>query len=180
MGEEPFFVGLRSKGLGRVKTLLIGIGNPGRGDDGLGPALVERLAGAAPESIPEGAVVNLADGIAAVWKYQLNIEDAARVTEYDRVAFADASASPVPGRAALEPISPAASIAFTTHELSPASVLALGQDLYGHLPEAWLLAMAGSSWELGQGLSDPALAALDAGEALLRAWLGQAAGPAVL
>lgn len=163
-----------------MNILLIGIGNPGRGDDGLGPALVERLAGAPPESIPEGAIVALSGGAAAMWKYQLNIEDAALIAEQDRVVFADASAAPVPGAAALEPLSPAGSIAFTSHELAPASVLALGQDLFGRLPEAWLLAMAGSSWELGQGLSDSARAALDAGEALLRAWLGRTAGPAVL
>lgn len=165
-----------------MKTLLIGIGNPGRGDDGLGPALVERLAGAAPESIPEGAIIALPDGAAAVWKYQLNIEDASLISDYDRVLFADASgsAAPVLGTAALEPLQPAASITFTSHELSPASVLALGQDLFGRSPAAWLLAMAGSSWELGQGLSNSALAALDAGEALLRTWLEKAAGPTVL
>ncbi len=163
-----------------MKTLLIGIGNPGRGDDGLGPALVERLAGAAPESIPEGAIIALPGGTSAVWKYQLNIEDAALIADYDRVVFADASASAAPGTAALEPLQPAASITFTTHELPPASVLALTQDLYGRSPAAWLLAIAGSSWDLGQGLSAPALAALDIGEALLRAWLGQTAGPAVL
>jgi hydrogenase maturation protease len=163
-----------------VKALLIGIGNPGRGDDGLGPALLERLAGAAPESIPEGLIIDVPGGCAAVWKYQLNIEDAALIADYDRVVFADASASAAPGTAALEPIQPAAAITFTTHELPPASVLALGQDLYGRSPAAWLLAMAGSSWELGQGLSDPAAAALDIGEALLRSWLENAAGSAML
>jgi len=161
-----------------VKTLLIGIGNPGRGDDGLGPALVERLAGAAPESIPEGAIVAIGAGADAVWKYQLNIEDAALIGDYARVVFADASAAADHGAFGLDPLQPGSAIAFTTHELAPASVLALCQDLYGRLPAAWLLAMAGSSWELGQGLSAPAAAILDRAEGLVRRWL--AGPPAVL
>jgi hydrogenase maturation protease len=152
-----------------MKSLLLGIGNPGRGDDGLGPALVERLAGAEPESIPEGAVV-AADGLAAdvVWKYQLNIEDAALIGGYERVVFADASAASAPGAVSLDPLEPAAAIAFTTHELPPSSVLALCQDLYGLTPEAWLLSVGGSSWDLGQGLSERARAGLAQAETLLR------------
>ncbi|MDD8026533.1 MAG: Ni/Fe hydrogenase, partial [Acidobacteriota bacterium] len=110
-------------------------------------------------------------------KYQLNIEDAALAGEYERVVFADAAADASPGTARLEPLAPAASIAFTTHELPPASVLALGQDLYGRSPAAWLLVMAGTAWELGQGLSKPAADALDRAENLLRDFL---AGAAVL
>ncbi|MDD8027354.1 MAG: hydrogenase maturation protease [Acidobacteriota bacterium] len=154
-----------------MKTLVIGIGNPGRGDDGLGPALVERLADVPPESIREGAVVETPAGCAAVWKYQLNIEDAALAGEYERVVFADAAADASPGTARLEPLAPAASIAFTTHELPPASVLALCQDLYGRTPEAWLLSVGGSSWDLGQGLSERARASLVQAEALLRSRL---------
>lgn len=158
-----------------MKTLLIGIGNPGRGDDGIGPALVERLAEAEPESIREGAVVPAASGAAdAVWKYQLNIEDAALVRDYERVVFADASAEDDPGAASLQPLGPESVITFTTHELPPGSVLALCQELYGRAPEAWLLAVGGSSWELGQDLSETARAGLNRAETLLRAWLGSA------
>jgi hydrogenase maturation protease len=158
-----------------MKTLIIGIGNPGRGDDGLGPALVERLAGAAPETIPEGAVVAAADGAAdAVWKYQLNIEDAALIGDYERVVFADASAAADPGDVSLEPLEPSPAIAFTTHELPPASVLALCQDLYDRTPQAWLLAVGGSSWDLGQGLSDRARTGLLRAETLLRDRLNKA------
>ncbi len=154
-----------------MKTLIIGIGNPGRGDDGLGPALVERLAGAEPETIPEGAVVAIEDGTDAVWKYQLNIEDAALIGDYERVVFADASVASDPGAVSLDPLEPGTAIAFTTHELPPASVLALCQDLYGRTPEAWLLSVGGSSWDLGQGLSDRARAGLAQAEALLRSRL---------
>ncbi len=154
-----------------MKTLIIGIGNPGRGDDGLGPALVERLAGAEPETIPEGAAVTIENGTDVVWKYQLNIEDAALIGDYERVVFADASAASDPGAVSLDPLEPAPAIAFTTHELPPASVLALCHDLYGRTPEAWLLSVGGSSWDLGLGLSDAARAGLARAEALLRSRL---------
>ncbi len=157
-----------------MKTLIIGIGNPGRGDDGLGPALVERLAGAEPETIPEGAAVTIEDGTDVVWKYQLNIEDAALIGDYERVVFADASAAADPGAVSFDPLEPGSAIAFTTHELPPSSVLALCQDLYGRMPEAWLLSVGGSSWDLGQGLSDRARAGLTQAEVLLRSRLESA------
>jgi len=174
-----------------VKTLVIGVGNAGRQDDGLGPALVERLAGVKP---PERVIVQTPDGaVDAFWAYQLNIEDAAAVREYDRVVFVDASegalaeareeseqafgspmrplqvlqSSPPLARgqasqsyATLElggvmmaPLAPAATIAFTTHEMSPASVLALGEELYGRTAEGFLLTIRGLQWEFAEGLS---------------------------
>jgi hydrogenase maturation protease len=139
-----------------MKILIIGIGNPGRGDDGLGAALAAGLAGIDPEDLPEGAVFEIPGrSVSAVWKYQLNIEDAALVGDYDTVVFADASSQseePV----TLGEIAPAAAIAFTTHELSPPAVLALCEELYGRSPGGHLLAIRGYSWELGESLSPEA------------------------
>jgi hydrogenase maturation protease len=151
-----------------VKTLVIGIGNPGRQDDGLGPALIERLAGSRP---PERSVVEIPGGaVDAVWTYQLNIEDAHLVRDYGRVVFADAC---VEGEApaVLGPIEPAAAIAFTTHEMSPASVLALGEELYGNAPRAFLLAIRGQAWEMEEGLTPEAVRNLDLAEKLLGEFL---------
>jgi hydrogenase maturation protease len=152
-----------------VKTLVLGVGNPGRRDDGLGPALVERLAGSRP---PERAVVGIFGGSAeAFWAYQLNIEDAACVRDYDRIVFADAAeeaASPVE----LRPLTPAATIAFTTHELAPASVLALGEDLYGRRADGFLLAIRGSEWDFAEGLSAGAARNLAEAERRLRDFFG--------
>ena len=135
-----------------MKILIIGIGNPGRGDDGLGPALAARMAGVGAGELAEGAVVEIPGGPSAVWKYQLNIEDAHLVKDFDVVVFADAStegSAPV----TLDEIAPAAAIAFTTHEMSPSAVLALGEELYGRMPRGYRLAVRGYSWELREGLS---------------------------
>ncbi|MCX6567349.1 MAG: hydrogenase maturation protease [Candidatus Aminicenantes bacterium] len=151
-----------------MKTLLIGIGNPGRRDDGLGPALVERLSGSRS---PERAIVKTAEGSAdAFWAYQLNVEDASLVREYDRIIFVDAAVEGT-APAALNPLEPAASIAFTTHEMSPASVLALGEELYGPMPEGFLLSIRGFSWDIAEGLTDEAARNLDAARLILDKFL---------
>jgi Ni,Fe-hydrogenase maturation factor len=56
---------------------------------------------------------------------------------------------------------PGASIAFTTHEMSPASVLALVEELYNRSPEAYLLPVPGAAWDLVEGLSAEGSAALE-------------------
>jgi len=151
-----------------MKTLVIGVGNPGRRDDGLGPALVERLAGF---RLPERAVVKAEENAAdAFWTYQLNIEDAAVVREYDRVVFADATVEDA-APAELRPLAPAPSIAFTTHEMSPASVLALGEELYGRKPKGFLLSIRGADWDLAEGLSAEAGRNLTEAERILGEFL---------
>ncbi|KZY45836.1 hypothetical protein A3732_01150, partial [Oleiphilus sp. HI0050] len=63
------------------KILFIGYGNPGRQDDGLGPALIKALE---DDSI-------LADKVSLSSNYQLTVEDAYDITQYDTVVFVDAS-----------------------------------------------------------------------------------------
>jgi len=158
-----------------VKTLVIGIGNPGRRDDGLGPALVELLSGSRP---PERAVVAIPGGSAeAFWTYQLNIEDAAWVRDCDRLVFIDAESDALAAPTEIKRLSPAASIAFTTHELSPASVLALGEELYGRTAEGFVLAIRGAEWDLAEGLSAEARRNLEEAERILRDFLAQSVPP---
>lgn len=121
------------------KVLLIGFGNPARGDDGLGPAVakeIERLAGGV-------AVENLTVDA----DYQLSVEDSAAVAEHDTVIFVDAS---VNGR---EPFSftklqPKRQESFSSHSVSPEAVLGLARDLFGAETEAYMLAVRGYSFEM--------------------------------
>jgi len=131
-------------------VLLIGYGNPGRRDDGLGPAFaeaVERLA------IP---------GLAVDAAYQLGIEDAADVAAHEVVLFADADASgPEPW--SLRPLEPARETGFTTHSVSPAAVLGLARDLFGARTRGWLLGIRGYEFEeFGEGLTSRAASNLAA------------------
>ena len=62
-----------------MSVLIIGIGNPGRCDDAIGPELVEMLENKVP-----GFVECTAD-------YQLNIEDAEDLAKVSLAIFIDAS-----------------------------------------------------------------------------------------
>ncbi len=147
-----------------MHILVIGYGNPGRLDDGLGPAFAERIASLA---IP---------GVTADADYQLNVEDAEAVARHDAVLFADASvdaAAPF----TLTPLAPAPGVlGFSSHSVSPSTLLGLAASLFGARPRAWLLALRGYEFDaFGEGLSAQAAANLDAAVAhlatLLRAGL---------
>ena len=122
------------------KVLVYGFGNPGREDDGAGVALAERIRAAA---LP---------GVTTDSNYQLNVEDALLLSEHDIVIFADATRNPV-DRFSFYRLQPDASVSFTTHAMSPGSVLALCTQLYGKNPPAYMLEIGGVSFELREGLT---------------------------
>jgi hydrogenase maturation protease len=143
-------------------VLLYGYGNPGRQDDGLGVAFVEQLE--------TWAAVEKISGLACDTNYQLNAEDALAVSAHDVVVFVDATqAGPEPF--SFRRIAPQATIAFSTHAMTPESVLALGVELYGKQPLAWLLTIRGFAWEPNAALTAAAQANLAAALVFLKDWL---------
>lgn len=128
-----------------AKCLLYGYGNPGRQDDGLGVELALRLEN--DEHLSRYVDVD--------YNYQLNIEDALTVSEYDLVIFADAALT-IDTPYEFKKIQPAHTITFTTHELSAESILALCQDLYNKKPESYMLAIRGYEWEMGLPMTEKA------------------------
>lgn len=140
-------------------VLLIGYGNPGRGDDGLGPALAERIAAL---DLP---------GVTVEIDYQLTVDHAALIAAHDLVIFADAAIGlEAPFR--LSPVTERPQ-ALGSHQVSPEAALHLAGLLYGKTPEAWVLAIAGADFgQVHEGLSPPALSNLAAAEAALSAWIG--------
>lgn len=91
--------------------------------------------------------------------YQLNVEDALTISEYDVVVFADASLKAT-APFQMEQIFPASEISFTTHAMHPSSVLALCEDLYHKVPETYLLTIPGYLWDVGEEMSEQAKAHL--------------------
>ena len=151
----------------RAKVLVFGIGNPGRRDDGLGPKLIEHIGGAGfPKSLD----------VSGEFRYQLNVEDALTMRDFDVVVFADASRSgeePV----SISEIGPAAEITVTTHAMSPPSVVALCWELYGHAPRSYLLAIRGYDWDVGEELSPAAEQNLEKALDILRKFVGRFGEP---
>ena len=69
-----------------ASTLVFGWGNPGRGDDALGPLLIERLEAA--RALRPGW-----EGVELLCDFQLQIEHALDLQGRARVLFVDASAA---------------------------------------------------------------------------------------
>ncbi len=128
-----------------TETLLLGWGNDGRRDDGLGPAFVGLMA---ERRIP---------GLTVGSDYQLQVEDACEVARYPRVIFVDAD------RSGPEPFSfrrvypSASSLSFSSHSVTVPGLLALTGELFGGEPEAWLLGIRGYDFDrFESSLSAPA------------------------
>jgi len=126
-----------------LKTLIIGIGNPGRTDDGLGPVLAETVEN---WKIPE---------VTTTIDYQLNIEHAGEIAEADLVIFIDASVNVSPPFSFYR-VHPAAENEYTTHAMKPEAVLAACREVYGKLPPAYILAVRGDNFDFGENLSPEA------------------------
>ena len=126
------------------KILLIGYGNPGRLDDGLGPALARMLE-----------QQDLA-GVTVESDYQLTVEDAAAIAEHDVVVFADAAVNG-PEPFYFERLAPQRAVSFTSHSVAPAAALALAEELFGKRVPGFVLGIRGYEFnEFGQRLSEQA------------------------
>ena len=141
--------------------LLIAYGNPGRGDDGLGPAFAERLQ--------ERTLPNLK----VVVDYQLTVEHALLLVDATRVVFVDAViGSPEPY--AFSEISPVPTGTVASHSLSPATVLSLAEMLYGVRLPAHVLGIGGFEFDrVHEGISPGALRNLDLAKNHFLDWVMQ-------
>jgi hydrogenase maturation protease len=122
------------------RILVLGYGNPGRQDDGLGPAVaagIDRLGW---------------PNITAYDNYQLNIEDALEVAEHDIVWFVDA-AKVGPSPYNVRNLSASSTIEFTSHIVRPEAILAIARQYYGKSPQAFLLAIRGYRFEFVEQLT---------------------------
>ncbi|MBS2018369.1 MAG: hydrogenase maturation protease [Deltaproteobacteria bacterium] len=134
--------------------LVVGIGNPSRGDDALGPLFLERLGKTFAPAIARGDVELMTD-------FQLQIEHALDLRGRERVVFVDASVRAAPPFE-LAPVEAAHDASISTHAMSPAALLATYRSVLGEPPESWLLAIRADRFELGEGLSKGAEANLEA------------------
>jgi hydrogenase maturation protease len=136
-------------------VLVFAWGNPSRGDDALGPALIERIEAARPRHPEWGEVALITD-------YQLQPEHALDLAGRSRVLFVDASVACVPPYV-FDRLHPAREFGYTTHAMQPEALLAVFRQVTGgEPPPAWLLTVRGASFELGEPLSAVARAHLDA------------------
>ena len=101
-----------------TKVLVFGYGNPGRLDDGLGPALSSAIEAQGLEAVTTDS------------DYQLNIEDATAFQEHDVVVFADADVRQV-APFHFTRIKPAFDVEYTSHSVEPEALFGLAVKLFG-------------------------------------------------
>ncbi len=140
--------------------LLIGCGNPSRGDDALGPELLRR------------AEALRAPGLEVLEDFQLQIELSLDLVGRELVLFVDASvaaAAPFEFRR----LHPARDESWSTHTLHPEAVLHVFQVVQRREPPpAYLLAVRGEAFDLGKPLSEAATRNLAAASAFLARLVG--------
>lgn len=131
-------------------VLVLAWGNRSRGDDALGPVVLDRLA------------ATDRPGVTLVEDYQLQLEHALDLAAADLVLFVDAGhGTPAPFAFAEvaaddDPASP------FSHALSPAAVLGVCRRVGATPPAAFVLAVRGEDFGLGTPLSPAAAARADA------------------
>lgn len=143
-------------------VLIFGYGNPSRGDDALGPLLLDWAA----------TQTNL-DEVELLTDFQLQIEHALDLVGRQLVLFVDAS---VQCRNAFDftELTPARDDSHTTHAMSPSAVLAVYQTVQKQEPPpCFLLSIKGESFGLGEEAGLAALHNLQAASEFTQKLLSQ-------
>ncbi|MBI5753108.1 MAG: hydrogenase maturation protease [Hydrogenophilales bacterium] len=137
------------------KLLLFGYGNPGRGDDALGPELIGRIA-----------QLHIA-GVECQNDMQLQVEHVTDLAACSQALFIDADMS------CAEPfdfseLTAEKDDSYTSHAMTPTALLHAFRQVYGkNAPPAFLLRIRGHDFELGDPLTGRAAANLDAAAKLV-------------
>lgn len=132
------------------KLLILGYGNPGRQDDGLGPLFIKKIE-----------EYELTNNIDLDTDYQLTLETAYDLANYQEVIFVDAS---LKGSDPYKfvPVDQNINLIFHTHSVTPESIINLTNNLYNTYPQAYILAIRGYQFnDFGENISERAKFNLD-------------------
>jgi hydrogenase maturation protease len=128
------------------RVLVIGYGNPLRGDDGLGPAAAEELLRVVGERSVE-----------VVTPHQLVPELVEAIAGAGLVIFVDAGVGDGPPGSVVESRLTAGdegpSVGPVGHHQTPAALMAAVGAMYGRCPGAIVFSVVGAEFEFGVGLS---------------------------
>lgn len=128
-----------------ARVLVIGYGNPLRGDDGLGWRVSDAL-----RNEPSLAALDV------ITLQQLSPELAEVISRADFVVFVDAMRPDelAPGSIVETDLQPEChSPQCFSHELTPSTLLACAAELFGSTPRAKLFSVAGADFSMGERLS---------------------------
>ena len=144
-----------------MRLVVFGWGNDARGDDGLGPLLLARVAGAGWPKVT------------TIEDFQLQIEHALDLEGAEAALFLDAGRE-TPAPFAFAEIGPKRVATHTTHAIAPEAVLDVFARTLGKTPPpSFMLCVRGERFELGEGLSAVAAERLEAAWAFLQGLMGE-------
>jgi len=128
-------------------VLLIGYGNLARGDDALGPMLLEKIQ---PWIIQQQLPVEL------LHEHQLQAELVMDMRERNLVIFIDACVD-INSAIDFRRVEPEENSSFTTHAVTPGTLLKTSIDLYTETPaDTYILSIRGYDFSFGEALSKQA------------------------
>lgn len=137
------------------RIVVLACGNRSRGDDALGPTLLDRI---------EAAQL---DDVRTIEAYQFNIEHALDIEDADLALFVDAGQDTTAPFTFCEVVA-SQSLSHSTHALEPSDVLATYRKINGRPhPAAYCLCVGGRHFDLGAPLSREAAANLELAAAFL-------------
>lgn len=128
------------------QLLVIGYGNPYRGDDGFGP-----LAASLIEEVR-------LDSVTVIISRQLTPEMAIPLSRARYAIFFDAAVGDRPGVVYVTPVVPCGSSS-VSHYLEPGTLLTLAQTIFGHAPAASIITATAATLEHEADVSPSVLAA---------------------
>ena len=129
--------------------LIFAYGNPSRGDDALGPQLLEQLENKLSNT-------DLADKVELLTDFQLQIEHSLDLENRQHIVFVDASLN-TESAFSFQPLRAEKDHSYSSHAMSPSALLNLHQQLSPDTQcNAYLLAIRGYDFELGKRLSSQA------------------------
>jgi hydrogenase maturation protease len=159
--------------------LVLAVGNPSRGDDALGPELIERLlhleAGSSDVEFLSDFQLQIEHALDISGRRAVLFVDAARPGVVLQAAFGDIADAHASQHTAcgvsLVPINADERFPVASHALRAEAVLEVARRLKMRLPPAWQLAIEGQAFALGEGLSEAAERHLDQAVLMAQSWL---------
>jgi hydrogenase maturation protease len=125
-------------------VMVIGYGNDLRSDDGIGPQVAMIVAGWALPRVRSLPLHRLTPGLAQL------------IATVELSIFVDAYPASATQQVQVCPVEPCRSDIVTSHTSDPRVLLTLAQVLYGHHPQAWLIAVPATNFEPGNRFSSVA------------------------
>lgn len=141
------------------KTLILGYGNPDRGDDGLAWHVLNELCACfdrGQDALFNGEIFELNEQTDCWFGFQLTPELSDLITSYARLIFIDAHVNPQSQDVEIKSLNPEFNLSPLTHHLTPAGLLGIVNTIGKIAPPSTLIALRGFVFGFSRTLSSQA------------------------